>query len=129
LNRLSELKWAPSARGALGELIPLFDGDFDVGMHIGLELADGPRRKGVRDSLALARVVGAMASGENAGADADKGVVKRRFQTAIAVSAYSVDSLVIVDTNVVRLDAHDGAELAVNFVDDGISVPPAAAGS
>jgi hypothetical protein len=56
-------------------LVPLLLQEFEVVVHVLLELADGFGGEGVRDRLALAGVFGAVAGVEEAAADGDEGVV------------------------------------------------------
>lgn len=74
-----------AALGALlDEGVELVDKEAQVGVHVGLKLADGLGGKGVRHELALAGVLCAVAGVEEAAADGDKGIVE--FTAALVSS-------------------------------------------
>lgn len=63
--------------GAAGdEVVPLLDEELEVAVDVRLELGDGLEREGVRDDLALARVLVAVTRVEEASPDGDEGVVE-----------------------------------------------------
>lgn len=68
----------------VGDAVPLGAEQLEVGVDVLLELADRLGAEGVRDGLALARVLGAVARVEEAAADGDEGVVV--FPVSVSVS-------------------------------------------
>ena len=64
------------ALGVLDQVVPLLDEELEVGVHVGLELQDRLGGKGVRDDLALAGVLGAVAGVEETTANAHEGIVE-----------------------------------------------------
>jgi hypothetical protein len=62
-------------RSSFGELVPFRVKELEVGVDVGLELADTFRAEGVRDNFAFAGVLGAITGVEEAASDADEGIV------------------------------------------------------
>lgn len=107
--------------GRLAEAVPLPDQVRQVAADVLLELADAAGAEGVRDHLALARVLVPVPRVEEAALDGDEGVVVLRFQEAVAVPVDDGDGVGRGDGNVVRLDAHEGAVFLVGAVDGEVA--------
>lgn len=123
-------------------LVPLLLQEFEVVVHVLLELADGFGGEGVRDRLALAGVFSAVAGVEEAAADGDEGVVvftERKccqYKTSVLVLdclilplqhpiAMAVDDgnrIRVCDAHVVRLDPDHRPVLLVRIVDGQVAV-------
>lgn len=111
-------------------------------MDVGLELGNRLDRESMRDDLALAGVLSAVARVEQTPLDTDKGIVevpkgvlvlhaipycaKRnpRFQETIAMAINGLDSIIVEDADMVWLDTHDWAKLLVQLVNRFIPIPP-----
>ena len=123
----------------VGHLSPLLDEHLDVAMDVLLELANRLGAEGVRDNLALARVLGTVARVEETAADRDESIIEVtgsismealighlvaprpnqyiRLQEAIAVSVDGGDCLVIGDRDMTRRNAHKLSILLVSGID------------
>lgn len=109
-------------------------------MDVLFELEDRLGREGVRDSLALARVLSAVAGVEQTAADRDKGVVvfavgcqscayismelfaSSPLQHAIAVAVDDRNRICIRDTNVVWLNPDHLPKFLVRIVDGQVAL-------
>ena len=60
----------------LGHVVPLLDEELKVAVNVGLELKNRLDGEGVRDDLALARVLSSVSGVEETSADADEGVIE-----------------------------------------------------
>lgn len=111
-------------------------------MNVRFELTDGLRAKGVRYDLALPGMLGSRPRVEDASLNRYEGVVefpirdqvsfmqkglwlplneRSRFQKTFAVAVDDGNCGIVIDADVVWLDAHDSSVFLVSFIDEKIT--------